>query len=238
VPAKSSSYRSRIRSRVSCVASTAPWPRRAWSEWPWVITALATGRTGSMWKPPRRQQSPAGVGASRSSGRIASRYVISTAMEVRVDPLFQSSGDLLADRRYGVAVELAARGDRPGAIDVLMQAIELAPGFAFAWFALADLREVSGDRSGAVEAFRRAHAADPVDRHGAGLRLARLNARVPDAMPAGYVRALFDQYAPRFDSSLEALSYRGPALLLDAIRRWRTQRGQRLRFGTVLDLGC
>ena len=159
-------------------------------------------------------------------------------MEVRVDPLFQSSGDLLADRRYGVAVELAARGDRPGAIDVLMQAIELAPDFAFAWFALADLREVSSDRSGAVEAFRRAQAADPVDRHGAGLRLARLNAQVPDAMPAGYVRALFDQYAPRFDSSLEALSYRGPALLLDAIRRWRTQRGQRLRFGTVLDLGC
>ena len=159
-------------------------------------------------------------------------------MEVRVDPLFQSSGDLLADRRYGVAAELAARGDRHGAIDVLMQAIELAPDFTFAWFALADLREVSGDRSGAVEAFRRAQAADPADRHGAGLRLARLNARVPDAMPAGYVRALFDQYAPRFDAALDRLGYRAPALLFAAIERCCRQRGGRMRFGTVLDLGC
>jgi predicted TPR repeat methyltransferase len=160
------------------------------------------------------------------------------AMEVRVDPLFQSSGDLLADRRYGFALELAARGDRHGAIDVLTQAIELAPDFVSAWFSLADLREVSGDRSGAIEAFRRAHVADPDDRRGAGLRLARLNAQVPDAMPPDYVRALFDQYAPRFDTALEALSYRAPALLLDAITRSRARRGQRLRFGAVLDLGC
>ena len=160
------------------------------------------------------------------------------AMEVRVDPLFQSSGDLLADRRYGFALELAARGDRHGAIDVLTQAIELAPDFVSAWFSLADLREVSGDRSGAIEAFRRAHVADPDDRRGAGLRLARLNAQVPDAMPPEYVRALFDQYAPRFDTALEALSYRAPALLLDAITRSRARRGQRLRFGAVLDLGC
>jgi predicted TPR repeat methyltransferase len=160
------------------------------------------------------------------------------AMEVRVDPLFQSSGDLLADRRYGFALELAGRGDRHGAIDVLTQAIELAPDFASAWFTLADLREVSGDRSGAIEAFRRAHVADPDDRRGARLRLARLNAQVPGAMPPDYVRALFDQYAPRFDTALEALSYRAPALLLDAITRSRARRGQRLRFGAVLDLGC
>ena len=159
------------------------------------------------------------------------------AMEVRVDPLFQSSGDLLADRRYGFALELAARGDRHGAIDVLTQALELAPDFASAWFALADLREGSGDRSGAIEAFWRAHVADPDDRRGAGLRLARLNAQVPDAMPSDYVRALFDQYGPRFDTALEALSYRAPALLLDAITRSRVRRGQRLRFGAVLDLG-
>ena len=35
-------------SSVSRVASTAPWPARAWSEWPWVMSARATGRTGSM----------------------------------------------------------------------------------------------------------------------------------------------------------------------------------------------
>jgi len=33
---------------VSGVAATISWPARAWSAWPWVITARATGRTGSM----------------------------------------------------------------------------------------------------------------------------------------------------------------------------------------------
>ena len=159
-------------------------------------------------------------------------------MEVRGDQLFQSSGDLLADRRYGFAIDLAARGDGYGAADVLEQAVELAPGFASAWFALGDLREALGDRPGAIAAFRSAQAADPDDRHGAGLRLARLDALLPNAMPVPYLRALFDQYAPRFDAALEGLSYQAPALLLAAIKRCCVERGQRLRFGTVLDLGC
>ena len=33
---------------VSGVARTVPWPARAWSAWPWVITARSTGRTGSI----------------------------------------------------------------------------------------------------------------------------------------------------------------------------------------------
>jgi hypothetical protein len=52
-------------------------------------------------------------------------------------PLFVSSGDLVSDRRYKAAVELAARGDFAAAADVLMQtAVQAAPGFATAWFAL------------------------------------------------------------------------------------------------------
>src|ERR1700681_1833724 len=79
-PAKLSPYRSRIRSSVSCVASTAPWPARAWSEWPWVITAVSTGRVGSIWKPPSLQHTPAGVGRRMSSGRIGVRYGVNAAM--------------------------------------------------------------------------------------------------------------------------------------------------------------
>src|SRR5438270_695001 len=33
-----------MRSSVSCVARTAPWPARAWSEWACVISALPAGR--------------------------------------------------------------------------------------------------------------------------------------------------------------------------------------------------
>jgi len=50
-------------------------------------------------------------------------------------PLFVSSGDLIADRRYKWAIDQAARGDFAGAADILAQTVELAPAFATAWFA-------------------------------------------------------------------------------------------------------
>ena len=73
----------------------------------------------------------------------------------------RSSGDLLADRRYGFAMALAERGDREGAADLLAQAVDIAPQFASAWFALGELREAMGDPAGACDAFARAQAADP-----------------------------------------------------------------------------
>src|SRR6516225_9221332 len=69
-------------------------------------------------------------------------------------PLFVSSGDLVSDRRYKAAVELAAHGDFAAAADVLMQTVEVAPGFATAWFALGAIRDRLGDRDGAVAATR------------------------------------------------------------------------------------
>jgi predicted TPR repeat methyltransferase len=48
------------------------------------------------------------------------------------------------------------------------------------------------------------------------------------------VQALFDQYAPRFDGALEALAYRGPQLILDAVTRARPD----ATFVAALDLGC
>jgi len=41
-------------------------------------------------------------------------------------PLFVSSGDLIADRRYQWALDLVARGDLAGAADLLAQTTELA----------------------------------------------------------------------------------------------------------------
>ena len=64
-------------------------------------------------------------------------------------PLFVSSGDLIADRRYKWALDHAARGDFSGAADILVQALELAPGFATAWFALGAIRDRLGDREAA-----------------------------------------------------------------------------------------
>ncbi len=155
-------------------------------------------------------------------------------------PLFVSSGDLIADRRYKWALDQAARGDFDGAADVLVQTVGLAPGFATAWFALGAIRDRLGDRGGAVAAFEQARDADPQDYHGARLQLARLGAG--DATPAmseAYVRRLFDQYAARYDTALtERLAYRGPALLREAVENAMQGARRRLYFRSMLDLGC
>lgn len=154
------------------------------------------------------------------------------------DPMFLSSGDLIADRRYDYARELEKRGDLAGAADLYGQAVEIAPGFASAWFALGEVRARLGDTTGAVAAFRAARAADPQDRHGAALHLARLDGDTV-AIPPGYVRALFDQYAPQFDFSLtEGLDYRAPALLFEAVANTVRRAGRPARFEAMLDLGC
>jgi predicted TPR repeat methyltransferase len=158
------------------------------------------------------------------------------AVVMTTTPLFASSGDLIADRRYEQARDLAASGDLPAAAELMEQALELAPGFASAWFALGEIRLQAGDRAAAIAAFDRALAADPADRHGAGLHLARLGARPDAPMSTSYVRHLFDQYAPRFDEALTAgLAYRGPQLLHERIAALR---GPGMRFASMLDLGC
>jgi predicted TPR repeat methyltransferase len=151
-------------------------------------------------------------------------------------PLFVSSGDLVADRRYRWAIDYLKQGDPAAAAEVLEQVVETAPAFATAWFALAVIREQMGDQAGAVAAFEAASGADPEDYHGARLHLSRLGARdtIPP-MTATYVRRLFDQHAPEFDRSLlERLAYRGPAVLLEAVTAVRDAP----RFRSALDLGC
>lgn len=155
-------------------------------------------------------------------------------------PLFVSSGDLIADRRYKWALDQAARGDFSGAADILAQTVELVPKFATGWFALGAIRDRLGDRSGAIAAFARARDADPEDYHGARLQLARLGAG--DAAPAmteTYVRRLFDQYAGRYDAALtENLHYRGPAILHEAVETVRRAGRRPMHFSAMLDLGC
>jgi predicted TPR repeat methyltransferase len=153
--------------------------------------------------------------------------------------LFLSSGDLIADRRYEFARDLQLRGDLAAAAEVLEQAIEVAPNFASAWFSLGEIRAELGERDAAVAAFRKASAADPDDRHGAAVWLMRLGAAPVTAMPAGYVRSLFDQYAPRFDTELtERLHYRAPALLFKAVLAVRAAEKKPAFFKRAIDLGC
>ena len=61
--------------------------------------------------------------------------------------LFLSSGDMIADRRFDFARDLQLKGDLAAAADLLLQATELAPGFAAAWFTLGEIRERLGERA-------------------------------------------------------------------------------------------
>jgi predicted TPR repeat methyltransferase len=153
--------------------------------------------------------------------------------------LFLSSGDLVADRRFDFARDLQLKGDLAAAADLLVQATELAPGFASAWFTLGEIREQLGERDAAIAAFRKAREADPEDRHGASLRLMLSGAEQLSDMPPAYVRALFDQYAPKFEAALvDDLGYRGPALLFRAVLAARLAVRKPAFFKRAIDLGC
>ena len=152
----------------------------------------------------------------------------------------RSSGDYLADRRYEYARAAFDEGDFEAAADLARQVLELAPAFAPAHALLGRALAALGAEAEAVEALRQALALEPEDALGVRVDLARLGALPSDAaITDGYVRALFDDYAPKFDRHLtRSLAYRGPDLIADALRRACSKRLRDFRFGPTLDLGC
>lgn len=156
-----------------------------------------------------------------------------------MQPFFVTSGNMTADRRYEFAQQYWKRGDLDAAADVMAQAVELAPEFAAAWFALGEIHDARGRRDEAIAAFRKARDHDREDRHGAALHLMRLGVEAMGAMPEAYVRTLFDQYAPEFNRALlETLNYRGPRVLRDAVREALKADGRDEKFRRAVDLGC
>jgi predicted TPR repeat methyltransferase len=155
-------------------------------------------------------------------------------------PALRSSGDLLADRRFGYAQAAFDEGDHAAAADLALQVLELVSDFEPAHALLGRARLAGGDREGALAAFRAALASEPEDSLGVRIELARLGALpAEEAIGEAYVRALFDEYAPRFDKHLiKNLDYRGPELIAAAVRRACALRGRPYRFRRILDLGC
>jgi predicted TPR repeat methyltransferase len=150
------------------------------------------------------------------------------------DPL--AAGDLIAERRFAYAKAAAEEGDFSAAAQLFEQALERAPNWAAAWFALGDAREKLGDLDAAAQGFRMSLVADPADAQGARARLALIGrGEALDLLPPAYVARLFDDYAWRFDKHLiKNLGYRAPALIADALSAVAPGRG----FVSALDLGC
>ena len=150
-------------------------------------------------------------------------------------PLDTSSGDILADRRADYAEMLFGSGEAGPAAELMLGALELAPGWAMGWFRLGEFHEAAGDLDAAAQAWRMAQKLDPDDRAGAGLKLAIAGATPAIAAPpSAFVEALFDQYAEKFDHALvDTLAYRVPEFLAETIKKVHPG-----RFGLALDLGC
>ena len=170
--------------------------------------------------------------APRHRGRFSRKQTV-------LSKAFHSSGDVIADRRADYARMLAEQGEYAAAAELIEQALELAPDWAAGWDLAGGYHEKAGNLSAAIAAWRRLEALDDEGIFGARLKLA-----VHDAAPAGegtavgYVEALFDQYAPRFEEALVGkLGYRVPDLLDDLIQAEMSRFGIGA-FERALDLGC
>ncbi|WP_425073062.1 methyltransferase [Sagittula sp. S175] len=146
-----------------------------------------------------------------------------------------SSGDLAADRRAAFAESMAHLGDLPAAVEILQQALALAPNWHAGWFRMGEYLKAAGALDEAAEAWGRAIEADPSDPLGASINRDLIRPQpISESMPSAFVEMLFDQYAPRFETSLcDKLEYRGPELLLEAM-----QASGLTQVARALDLGC
>ncbi len=144
-------------------------------------------------------------------------------------------GDAVSRRNLGQA--LGALGRAAEALPHLRLAAEAAPG-PENLLALAHGLQAAGTPGEAAGAARAAlDGANPDVTAQARFLLAALGGEAaPERAPAGYVRDLFDRYAPRFERHLvDALEYRTPALLAALLARAGvTADGSR----DALDLGC
>lgn len=146
---------------------------------------------------------------------------------------------------HHLATRLAAIGERAAALGAYQELVAAAPDDLHAHEALAGLLAQMGryEESAAVE---RQVAAITVARMGVpeaereaaiAYRLAMLGlAPVPTQVPGGYVAALFDAYAERFDAHLcGQLAYRGPEIVEERVARALGAPEGRL---DVCDIGC
>ncbi|WP_338770278.1 tetratricopeptide repeat protein [Massilia sp. METH4] len=126
-------------------------------------------------------------------------------------------------------------GQFDAALDSYRHALAARPGYARAQLGLANTLRVLGRHDAAIAAYRQAKELG-ADAATVDYLLAALGAgAAPAASPPGYVAALFDGYAPRFERHLVGeLRYRTPEALAGLLGRHLTRQGG----NDVLDLGC
>jgi predicted TPR repeat methyltransferase len=137
--------------------------------------------------------------------------------------MFQSSGDLRADRRYDMAIGYKKEGDMQAALDLIDQTLELVPD----WLPALALRcELSPSET----LIKRMIALDSNDIYGGKILLAKLKGQT-GVLSDAYIASLFDDYAPRFEKALvKDLSYLAPQLLFNELKH--------RHYSHAVDAGC
>ncbi|MBX9699768.1 MAG: methyltransferase domain-containing protein [Acetobacteraceae bacterium] len=134
-----------------------------------------------------------------------------------------------------------ARKDVEAAITIARAALEQVGADAALYSVLAHALEAAGRREEARPAIRAAARLAPEDPYLSHLAAIADSgeAEAPDRASAGYVEAVFDGYAGRFEAALIRLGYRVPGLVRRAMERHRPGLADgAARLGAVLDLGC
>jgi len=134
---------------------------------------------------------------------------------------------------------LNALGQVDEAADAFARAVAAAPAEALFQYNLGNARLKQGRKDEAIAALRRALTADP-ELARARHVLTALTGGASQRPPDDYVRALFDDYAQRFEHDLvENLGYRVPEALRAAVIEAVPGAGDAApHFHSALDLGC
>jgi predicted TPR repeat methyltransferase len=113
-------------------------------------------------------------------------------------------------------------------------ATNLEPDDPEMWYRLGELAHLARRRDDARAAYARYFTAHPEDAAVEYL-LHALTGTIPARAPDRYIEQVFTRFAPSYDEwMMDALEYRGPALLVDAVAA-AVGNGRQL---AILDLGC
>jgi predicted TPR repeat methyltransferase len=134
-----------------------------------------------------------------------------------------------------MASALDALERRAEAVAAYREAARLSPGSADLFRDMGVALYLDGHLAEAVEMYRRCLALAPDDPRALHLLAAATGQGAPARASDGFVRAEFDNFAPRFDTKLAALEYCGPTIVAQAVA---TIAAELAPLPAVLDAGC
>jgi predicted TPR repeat methyltransferase len=167
---------------------------------------------------------------------------LATVRRIRGDPegaekLLRRSLELRAHwpaAQINLANVVLARGSFEEAMTLYVAALEAEPRYVNAYESLARAAARCGRTAEAAAAFQRLLAIDPGNINARYLLAACLSDPDRNRAPEDYIRRLFNDYAPRFDESMDQLRYCAPRLIAERLTSSVAPDESRV----VLDAGC